>query len=90
MDILRSNELSRNIFPGFVMALINLPMSIGFAFLAGVPPVMMIISSIVCAIVLSHVNSYCHWTIGIDTDAPKAVSCPLVSELLAVVSVSKM
>ena len=29
-------EISRNVFPGFVMALINLPMSIGFAFLAGI------------------------------------------------------
>ncbi len=50
-------EASTNIFPGFVMALINLPMSIGFAFLAGVPPVMMIISSIVCAIVGYFLNA---------------------------------
>ncbi|WP_455218860.1 SulP family inorganic anion transporter [Kaarinaea lacus] len=57
MDILRSNEFSRNIFPGFVMAFINLPMSIGFAFLAGVPPVMMIISSIVCAIIGHFLNA---------------------------------
>ena len=39
------------------MALINLPMSIGFAFLAGVPPVMMIISSIVCAIIGYFLNA---------------------------------
>lgn len=52
-----SNEFSRNIFPGFVMAFINLPMSIGFAFLAGVPPMMMIISSIVCAIIGHFLNS---------------------------------
>jgi len=51
------NEVSSNIFPGFVMALINLPMSIGFAFLAGVPPVMMIISSIVCAIIGYFLNA---------------------------------
>lgn len=51
------NEISRNIFPGFVMALINLPMSIGFAFLAGVPPVMMIVSSIVCAIIGYYLNA---------------------------------
>ena len=57
MNILKSNELSRNVFPGFVMALINLPMSIGFAFLAGVPPVMMIISSIVCAIIGHFLNA---------------------------------
>lgn len=57
MAILRSKEFSRNIFPGFVMALINLPMSIGFAFLAGVPPVMMIISSIVCAIIGHFLNA---------------------------------
>jgi len=57
MNIFQSNELSRNVFPGFVMALINLPMSIGFAFLAGVPPVMMIISSIVCAIVGHFLNA---------------------------------
>ena len=57
MDIPRSSEFSRNIFPGFVMALINLPMSIGFAFLAGVPPVMMIIASIVCAVVGHFLNA---------------------------------
>ena len=51
------SEISRNIFPGFVMALINLPMSIGFAFLAGVPPVMMIVSSIVCAIIGYYLNA---------------------------------
>ena len=50
-------EFSRNVFPGFVMAMINLPMSIGFAFLAGVPPVMMIISSIVCAVIGFFLNS---------------------------------
>jgi SulP family sulfate permease len=57
MNSLVRYELSRNIFPGFVMALINLPMSIGFAFLAGVPPVMMIISSIVCPIIGYFLNS---------------------------------
>lgn len=57
MGVLKSYEFSRNIFPGFVMALINLPMSIGFAFLAGVPPVMMIIASIVCAIVGHFLNA---------------------------------
>lgn len=51
------SEISRNVFPGFVMALINLPMSIGFAFLAGVPPVMMIVSSIVCAIIGYFLNA---------------------------------
>ncbi len=50
-------ELSRNLFPGFVMALINLPMSIGFAFLAGVPPVMMITSSVVCAVIGHFLNA---------------------------------
>ena len=50
-------ELSRNVFPGFVMALINLPMSIGFAFLAGIPPVMMITASIVCAIIGHFLNA---------------------------------
>ena len=57
MNLLKSDEFSQNIMPGFVMALINLPMSIGFAFLAGIPPVMMIISSIVCAIVGHFLNS---------------------------------
>ena len=57
MNVLNSSEFSRNIFPGFVMAFINLPMSIGFAFLAGVPPVMMIISSIVCAIIGHFLNA---------------------------------
>ena len=50
-------EISRNVFPGFVMALINLPMSIGFAFLAGIPPVMMINASIVCAIIGHFLNA---------------------------------
>ncbi|TCK18710.1 MFS superfamily sulfate permease-like transporter [Thiogranum longum] len=50
-------EISRNVFPGFVMALINLPMSIGFAFLAGIPPVMMIIASIVCAVIGHFLNA---------------------------------
>ena len=50
-------EISKNIFPGFVMALINLPMSIGFAFLAGIPPVMMINASIVCAIIGHFLNA---------------------------------
>ena len=57
MSLLKSKEISSNVFPGFVMALINLPMSIGFAFLAGIPPVMMIISSIVCAIVGHFLNA---------------------------------
>jgi SulP family sulfate permease len=57
MSLFKSEELSRNIFPGFAMALINLPMSIGFAFLAGIPPVMMITSSIVCAIVGYFLNA---------------------------------
>ncbi len=57
MNPLKSEEFSRNIMPGFVMALINLPMSIGFAFLAGIPPVMMIISSIVCALIGHFLNS---------------------------------
>ncbi len=57
MNVLKSEEFSRNVFPGFVMAFINLPMSIGFAFLAGVPPVMMIISSIVCAIIGHFLNA---------------------------------
>lgn len=51
------SEISTNIFPGLVMAVINLPMSIGFAFLAGVPPVMMIVSSIVCAIIGYYLNA---------------------------------
>ena len=55
--LFRSAEMSRNVFPGFVMALINLPMSIGFAFLAGIPPVMMITSSIVCAIIGHFLNA---------------------------------
>ncbi len=50
-------EISRNVFPGFVMALINLPMSIGFAFLAGIPPVMMINASIICAIIGHFLNA---------------------------------
>jgi SulP family sulfate permease len=50
-------EISRNVFPGFVMALINLPMSIGFAFLAGIPPVMMITASIVCAVIGHFLNA---------------------------------
>jgi SulP family sulfate permease len=50
-------EISRNVFPGFVMALINLPMSIGFAFLAGIPPIMMITASIVCAIIGHFLNA---------------------------------
>ena len=58
-----TNEISKNVFPGFVMALINLPMSIGFAFLAGVPPVMMIIASIVCAVVGHFLNSS-HYAVG--------------------------
>jgi len=57
MTILKGNEVSTNIFPGFVMALINLPMSIGFAFLAGIPPIMMIIASIICAIIGHFLNS---------------------------------
>ena len=57
MNILQRDEMSRNVFPGFVMALINLPMSIGFAFLAGVPPVMMITASIVCAVIGYFLNS---------------------------------
>ncbi len=57
MSTMVRTEVSRNVFPGFVMALINLPMSIGFAFLAGVPPVMMIISSIVCAIIGYFLNA---------------------------------
>lgn len=55
--LLSHAEISRNVFPGFVMALINLPMSIGFAFLAGIPPVMMITSSIVCAIIGHFLNA---------------------------------
>lgn len=57
MSYSAAREFSRNIFPGFAMAFINLPMSIGFAFLAGVPPVMMIISSIVCAIIGHFLNA---------------------------------
>jgi len=57
MKLLQGKELSTNIFPGFAMAVINLPMSIGFAFLAGIPPEMMIISSIVCAFVGHFLNS---------------------------------
>lgn len=57
MNVAMHNEVTRNVFPGFVMALINLPMSIGFAFLAGVPPVMMIVSSIVCAIIGYFLNA---------------------------------
>jgi len=63
MNNLATMEISRNIFPGFVMALINLPMSIGFAFLAGVPPVMMIIASIVCAVIGHFLNSS-HYAVG--------------------------
>jgi len=57
MSFIKSEELSSNILPGFIMALINLPMSIGFAFLAGVPPAMMITASIVCAIVGFFLNA---------------------------------
>ena len=53
----KSTEVSQNIFPGFVMAIINLPMSIGFAFLAGVQPAMMITASIVCAIIGHFLNA---------------------------------
>jgi len=57
MNFFKSEELSSNLFPGFIMALINLPMSIGFAFLAGVPPAMMITASIVCAIIGYFLNA---------------------------------
>jgi len=57
MIFIKSEELSSNILPGFIMALINLPMSIGFAFLAGVPPAMMITASVVCAIVGYFLNA---------------------------------
>ena len=57
MNLFNNKEVSTNIIPGFAMAIINLPMSIGFAFLAGIPPEMMIVSSIICAIVGHFLNA---------------------------------
>lgn len=47
------NQISKNIFPGFVVSLIALPLCLGLALASGVPPIAGIISAIVGGIIVS-------------------------------------
>lgn len=46
-------NISRNIFPGFVVSLIALPLSLGLALASGVPPIAGVITAVVGGIVVS-------------------------------------
>ncbi|MDZ7846225.1 MAG: SulP family inorganic anion transporter [Owenweeksia sp.] len=49
----RLKDISNNIFPGFVVSLIALPLSLGLALASGAPPISGVIAAIVGGLVVS-------------------------------------